>query len=70
MVLNDTMSAVLKSNKYKICQQKITNPLIIERHVLVGSYFCIHISRLLNFDMDDVVSFETKYFFHFLEPIY
>ena len=63
MVSNDIMSAVSKSNKYETCQQKITNPLKIERHVLVGSYFCTHISRLLNFDIDDVVLFNTKYFF-------
>ena len=57
------MLVVKKSNKYETCQQKITNSLTIERHVLVGSYFCTHISRLLNFDMDDVVLFNTKYFF-------
>ena len=57
------MSTVLKSNKYKTCQQKITNLLIIERHVLVDSYFCTHVSRLLNFDINDIVSFDTKYFF-------
>ena len=63
MVSNDTMSMVLKSNKYKTCQQKIINPLIIERHVLMGSYFCMHIYRLLDFDTADMVSFDTKYFF-------
>ena len=57
------MLAVSKSNKHKICRQKITNPLIIQRHVLVGSYFCAHVSHLLDFDMDDVVLFNTKYFF-------
>ena len=30
---------------------------------LVDSYFYRHISYLLNFDMDDVISFDTKYFF-------
>ena len=34
--------------------------------MLVGSYFCTHVSRLLDFDMNDVVSFDTKYFL-FLE---
>ena len=57
LVLNDTMSAILKSNKCKTYQQKIINPLINEKHVLVDSYFYTHISRLLNFNMDDVVSF-------------
>ena len=57
------MSAMSKSNKCETCQQKITNPLTNERHVLVNSYFCTHVSRLLDFDMDDVVSFGTKYFF-------
>ena len=57
------MSIVSKPNKYETCQQKIINPLTIERHVLVDSYFCTHVSRLLNFDMDDGVSFDTKYFF-------
>ena len=55
------MSAVSKFNKYETCQQKITNPLTNERHVLVSTYYCTHISRLLEFDMDDVVSFDTKY---------
>ena len=58
MVSNDTMSVVLKSNKYKTCQKKITIPLTKERHVFVGSYFYIHASRLLGLDMDDVVLFE------------
>ena len=70
MVSNDTMSAVSKSNKCETYQQKITNPLTIEKHVLVDSYFCTHVFRLLDFDTDDVVSFNTKYFFHFLVPIY
>ena len=59
MVLNDTMSAILKSNKYETCQQNITTPLTNERHVLVGSCFYIYVSHLLGFDMDDVVSFEV-----------
>ena len=63
LVSNDIMLVVSKSNKYETCQQKITNTLTIERHVLVGSYFCTHISCLLDFDMDDVLSFDTKYFF-------
>ena len=48
LVLNDTMLGVSKSNKRETYQQKITNPLINERHVLVDSYLCTHISRLLN----------------------
>ena len=54
---------VSKSNKCKTCQQKITNLLIIERHVLVNNYFCTHVSCLLDFDTNDVISFDTKYFF-------
>ena len=34
-----------------------------KKDVLVGSYFCIHASHLLNFDTDDVVSFDIRYFF-------
>ena len=30
--------------------------------MLVGSDFCIHVFYLLDFDMDDVVLFDTKYF--------
>ena len=59
-VTNDTLSTVLKFNKYETYQQKITNPLTIKRHVLVGGYFCTHISRLLDFDTDDVVLFDAK----------
>ena len=29
----------------------------------MGSYFCTHVSRLLDFDTDDVISFDIKYFF-------
>ena len=57
------MSVVSKSNKCETCQQKITNPLTIERHVLVNSYLSTHVSHLLDFDMDNMVSFDTKYFF-------
>ena len=60
MVSNDTMSAVLKFNKCETCQSKITNPLTFEKHMLVDSYFYIYVSRLLDFDTDDVVSFDTK----------
>ena len=31
--------------------------------MLVGSYFCTYISYLLDFDIDNMVSFDTKYFF-------
>ena len=34
------------------------------KDVLVGSYFYIYISHLLDFDTDDVISFDTKHFFH------
>ena len=34
--------------------------------MLVGNYFCEHVSRLLDFDTDDMISFNTKYFFQFL----
>ena len=57
------MSMESKSNKCETCQQKITNLLTIEKHVLVSSYFFTHVSRLLDFDTDDIVLFNTKYFF-------
>ena len=31
--------------------------------MLVGSYFYTHVSHLLDFDTDNVVLFDTKYFF-------
>ena len=31
--------------------------------MLVDNYFCTHVSRLLDFDTDDMVSFDIKYFF-------
>ena len=34
--------------------------------VLMSSYFYIHVSCLLNFDMDDMVLFDSKYYFHSL----
>ena len=57
------MSVVSKSNKCETYQQKITIILTNERHVLVGSYFYRQVSHLLGFDMDDMGSFYTKYFF-------
>ena len=63
LVSNDIISVVSKSIKCETCQQKIINPLTIEKHVLVGSYFCTHVSCLLDFDTYNVVSFDTKYFF-------
>ena len=55
LISNDIMLTVSKFNKCETCLQKITNPLTIERHVLVGSYFCTHISCLLDFYTDDAV---------------
>ena len=63
LVSNDTISMIIKFNKREICQQKITISLINERHVLLGRYFYTHVSHLLCFDMNDVVSFNTKYLF-------
>ena len=51
LVLNDTMSAVSKFNKCETCQQKITNSLTNKKHVLIGSYFRIHVSCILDFDI-------------------
>ena len=31
--------------------------------MLVVSYFCIYVSHLLGFDLNDVVKFDIKYFF-------
>ena len=31
--------------------------------MLVVSYFCTYVSHLLNFDLNDVVKFDIKYFF-------
>ena len=46
--------------------KKITILLINEKYILVNSYFYIHVSHLLSFDIDDVISFDTKYFFYSL----
>ena len=54
---------VLKCNKCEKYQQKITNILIIERHVLVDNYFYARVSHLLDFITNDVVPFYTKYFY-------
>ena len=62
--MSNNLMSVSKSNKCETCQQKITNTLTIEKHVLVDSFFfCTHISCSLDFDIDNVVSFEIKYFF-------
>ena len=70
MISNDTTSAVSKFNKCKTCQQKTINSLIIEKYVLVSSYFCTNVSHLLDFDMDDMVSFDKNYFFQIVSPIF
>ena len=64
-ISNGNTLSVSKSNKRETRAQKIkiTNPLTIERYVLVSNYFYTHVSRLLDFDTDDVVSFDIKYFF-------
>ena len=54
---------VSRSNKYETYQQKIINPLTIKRYMLVGSYFFTHDSRLLGFITNDMISYDTKYFF-------
>ena len=63
LVSNNTILAVSKFNKCEICQQKIINLLTNERRVSVDSYFWIFVSCLLDFDTNDVISFDTKYFF-------
>ena len=40
----------------------------MKRHMLVSNYFYTHISHLLSFDTDDVVSFDIKYFFLLILP--
>ena len=62
-VLIDTMSEISKSNKWETCLWKIITSLTIEIHILVDIYFCIHVFCLLDFDMNDRVSFDTKCFF-------
>ena len=57
------MLTVSKPNKCETWQQKIATLLTNEKHVLVGNYFYTHVSHLLEFDTDDVVSLDTKYFF-------
>lgn len=41
----------------------MTNPLTNKNRVLIVSY--VHVSNLLNFDMNDMVSFDNKFFFCF-----
>ena len=57
LISNDTMLAVSKFNKCKICQQKITTPM------LVGSYFYTYVFHLLDFDAANMILFDIKYFF-------
>ena len=40
--------------------QKIITSLTNERRMLVGNYFCTHIFCSLDFDTNDVVSFNVK----------
>ena len=35
--------------------------------MLVGNYFCTHIFHLLDFDTNDMVLFDIKYFFVFCD---
>ena len=46
----------------------MTNPLTNKNRVLMGSY--VHVSNFLNFDMDDMVSFDKNYFFQIVSPIF
>ena len=63
LVSNDTILVVSKSNKWDTFAKNNYHAKN-ERHVLMSSYFYIHVSRLLNFDMDDMVLFDSKYYFH------
>ena len=42
----------------------MTNPLTNKNRVLIGSY--VHVPNFLNFDMDDIVSFDNNFCFFFL----
>ena len=57
LISNDTMSAVW------LYQNPLSVRHVSKKHVLVGSYFYPHISYLLSFDINNMVSFDTKYFF-------
>ena len=60
------MSVVSKSNKCEKClkkKKKIATSLTNKKYVLVGSYFCTYISCLLDFNTDNIISFDIKYFF-------
>ena len=58
-------------------KKKKTIPLTNERHMLMGNYFCTHVSCLLDFYVsclldfytDNVVSFDIKYFSQDLSAI-
>ena len=52
---NDTMSTSSKFNKYETCQKKIINSLTNEKYALAVVIFT-HVSSLLNFDTNGVVS--------------
>ena len=52
---NDTMSTLSKFNKCETCQKKIINSLTNEKHALAVVIFT-HVSSLLNFDTNGVVS--------------
>ena len=47
-----------------VCKKKkIATSLTNKKYVLVSSYFCIYISCLLDFNTDNIISFDIKYFF-------
>ena len=63
LVLNDTTSTVSKSSIIKRHASKnnhISIPLLLPG-VLAGGYICTGISHLLDFDMANILSFDTKY---------
>ena len=63
LVLNDTTSAISKSSilKRHACKNNHINILLLLSGVLVGGYICTYIFHLLDFDMANILPFDTKY---------
>ena len=62
-----TMFSVFSFSKISSIQTD-PNSLTNKKHVLMNNYFCIFVFHLLDFDIDDIVSFNIKIFFRLFHP--
>ena len=52
-----------KWKRHLLLNKSMSTQLTDKRYILIGNYFYIHVSHLLNFNTKNIMPFYTKYFF-------